>query len=98
MSILEPRWKPIYAPSLRPWLVALLLALLPSCSTTGGVPTPVLEPVLPNEACLQPAEPLPDLLEPSLAAAIRNHLAVADLYWQLAARQDCLIQFERGRK
>lgn len=37
------------------------------------------------------------LTENSLEAVIKNHLEVADLYWQLAARYECLVEFERGR-
>ena len=73
-----------------------ILLLLTACSTTGTQQIP--EVVMPEEACLQPAEPLPLLKEPSLAAVIRNHVEVADLYWQLAARQQCLIDFERAKK
>ena len=88
----ETLWKPIYALSLRRGLIALLLPLLTACGTTGTTQT-TQERVLPEEACLAPAEPLPPLLEPSLAAAIRNHVETADLYWQLAARHECLRQF-----
>ena len=92
--ILEHPYKPTYELYLRLALIALLLPLLTACGTTG---TSVITPqrVLPEEACLQPAEPLPPLLEPSLAAAIRNHVESADLYWQLAARHQCLADFSR---
>ena len=93
---LMPNWK-MRSKLLRTFLLAVLLPpLVTSCATSGTAPTPVL--TLPDEACLQEAEPLPPLLEPSLAAAIRNHVEVADLYWQLAARHRCLAQFERGRR
>ena len=88
-------WKRTYGPFLRRLLAVLLLASLTACSTTGT--PPITPPVLPDEACLSLADPLPPLMEPSLAAAIRNHVEVADLYWQLAARQKCLADFERGR-
>lgn len=94
--ILEPPWKPTYGPCLRRLLGALLLPLATACSTPGT--PPIVAQTLPDEACLQEADPLPPLLEPSLAAAIRNHVEVADLYWQLAARHGCLVRFERGRR
>lgn len=84
-------WRPI---SRLP--VLLLSALfLQSCSTTGtpGTPAKVSAP----EQCLQPAPPLPLLSDATLGGAVRNHLEVTSLYWQLAEWHDCLIRFERGR-
>ena len=94
--ILEAPSKPTFAPFLSRLLAVLLLPLLTGCLTTGTAPI-TLKRVQPEEACLQLAEALPPLTEPSLAAAIRNHVEVADLYWQLAARHACLVEFERGK-
>ena len=93
--ISETPSKRTFGPCLARLLAVLSLAYLQACSTTGT--PPITPPVLPDEACLSLADPLPPLMEPSLAAAIRNHVEVADLYWQLAARQKCLADFERGR-
>lgn len=94
---LEPTSKKRSGGPLRVFLLALLLpAYLTSCSTSGTVQT-TPQTVLPDEACLTPAEPLPKLLDPSLAGAIRNHVETANLYWELAARHRCLVEFERSR-
>ena len=94
---LEPTLKKHSGRPLRAFLLAVLLpAYLTACSTSGTAQiTP--QTVLPDESCLVLAESLPALLEPSLAAAIRNHVEVANLYWELAARHRCLVEFERGR-
>ena len=81
---------------LRLLLVALSLGLLTSCSTTGTVLMPVPK-VLPEESCLSLAEALPLLSEPTIPALVQNHLQTVSLYWQLAARQKCLVEFERAR-
>lgn len=95
--ILEPTSKQPYAKPLRAFLLAVLLpALLTGCSSFGTAPTQA-QTVLPDEACLTLAEPLPPLLEPSLAAMVRNHVEVANLYHELAARHRCLAEFERSR-
>ena len=79
--------------------LALLLSavlLLNSCAT--GTPPVILPPkTLPAESCLVLAEPLPLLTDPSMAGMLRNHLAAANLYWELAARHACLERFERQR-
>ena len=94
---LEPTSKKHSGRPLRAFLLAVLLPpLVTSCATSGTAPTPVL--TLPDEACLVEAEPLPLLTDPSLAGMVRNHVEVADLYWQLAARHRCLVEFERGRR
>ena len=90
----ETLWKHTSGPFLRPLLAVLLLPLLTGCGTTGTAPI-ALQRVLPDEACLTLAEPLPPLLEPSLPAAIRNHVEVANMYWELAARHACLADFSR---
>ena len=84
-------WRPI---SRLP--VMLLSALfLQACSTTGTPGT--LAKVSAPEQCLQPAQPLPLLTDATLGGAVRNHLEVTALYWELADRHECLIRFERGR-
>lgn len=93
---LEPPWSPTYGRCLRRLLGALLLASLTACSSRGTPPTVAL--TRPDEACLQEAEPLPELTDPSLAGMVRNHVEVADLYHQLSARHSCLVRFERGRR
>lgn len=87
-----PRWTPISA------LPALLLSalFLQSCSTIGTQPMPVPKVSAP-EQCLQSAPRLPPLAEATLAGAVRNHLEVTAIYWQLAEWHECLIMFERGR-
>lgn len=94
---LEPTSKMPCAKPLRAFLLAVLLpAYLTGCATSGTAPMQA-QTVLPDEACLILAEPLPTLPDPSLAAAIRNHVEVANLYWELAARHRCLVEFERSR-
>jgi len=95
--ILEPTLKQPCAKPLRAFLLAVLLPCYLTACSTSGIAQITPQTVLPDEACLVLAEPLPALLEPSLAAAIRNHLETANLYWELAARHRCLVEFERGR-
>ena len=85
------------APYLHSLLVVLSLALLTTSCGTGTAPQILPAKTMPAESCLMQAEPLPLLIDPSLPGLVRNHLAVADLYWQLAARHVCLADFERGR-
>lgn len=85
-------WKPISGP-----LVVLLSALsLQACSTTGTAPMQVQKVSAP-EQCMVLASPLPLLADPTLAGAVRNHLQVAEQYWELAERHRCLVEFERAR-
>ena len=79
-------------------LPALLLsALLTSCSSmTGTVPTPVPKVSAPEQCLLLAETPLP-LVEPTLAGAVRNHVAAMQQYWELAERHRCLAEFERNR-
>lgn len=74
--------------------LSLLLALsLMGCATQS---TPVLvERVLPEQSCLQPAEALPQLKTRQTEEAIRLLPKVADLYWELAGRHQCLVDFLR---
>lgn len=94
MPILEPPSKRTSGPCLSLLLAVLSLGLPMGCSTHGIQPI-VAERVLPEESCLQEAEPLPLLTDPTIAGMVRNHAAVADMYWQLAARHSCLVEFNR---
>ena len=78
--------------------LALLLsaASLTACGTLGTAPTKAAKVSAP-EQCLPPAEPLPLLVDATLAGAVRNHVAVAGLYHELAERHRCLAEFERLR-
>lgn len=76
-------------------LALLLIALsLPGCATPG---TPATEKVQAPEQCLVLGQDLPLLTDSTLAGAFRNHLEVVTLYWELAERHRCLVQFERER-
>lgn len=78
-------------------LVPLFSAVfLTACVTTGTVPMEDQKVPAP-EQCLLLAESLPPLVDATLAGAIRNHAEVAAIYWQLAERHRCLVEFERGR-
>ena len=72
-------------------------ALLLSSCATGTQPVTLPPKTLPAESCLVLAEPLPLLTDPSMAGMLRNHLAAANLYWELAARHACLERYERQR-
>lgn len=92
--ILEPHWKHTYGLCRRLGLIALLLGSLTSCSTTSIAPLPV-ERVLPEQACLKEADPLPTLTDPTYPALILLLVDVADSYHILAARHRCLADFLR---
>lgn len=76
-------------------LVVLLSLSLTGCATPSTVPLPVLPKVLPEQACLTLAEPLPQLTDPSMEGLIRLLVDVADSYHILAARHRCLADFLR---
>lgn len=75
---------------------ALTAALLTSCATTPTAPSPVAKVSAP-EQCLAAPSPLPLLADNSMEALLRHLIAVANEWWALKAKHDCLAEFDRMR-
>lgn len=94
--ILETRYRPTFGRCLLPLLAVLSLGLPMGCSTMSIAPSPELK-VKPDEACLTPADPLPQLTDGTMPGLVQLLVDVADSYHILAARHACLAEFERSR-
>lgn len=74
-------------------LCLLSAVLIAGCSTTSTPVSP--EKVLPEQNCLQPAQQLPQLKTGQMEEIVRLIPKIADQYYDLAARHQCLVDFVR---
>ena len=92
LASLWQAWRPISG------LPALLLAAgcLTACSGTPTTPLQA-EKVSAPEQCLAAPSPLPPLADPSLEGVYRHLILVANEWWALKGKHECLAEFDRLR-
>ena len=69
---------------------------LQSCLGMQTAPSPVAKVSAP-EQCLAPPSPLPLLTDTTLEGVLRHLILVANQWWELKGKHECLAEFDRLR-